>query len=133
MYRSAPSPNVRSLQGITHRALGDPVEKKRNVTFSKQGLILRAMLMRMALMWASSIWASIRDRPLIASSVIRSSRSSLSSMPAIMADNTVVEWRCTYTKDNFLRVNNIKLNMKLYAMLWTHNYVSGIVCIQVSK
>lgn len=66
-------------------------------TFSKHGRMRREMLMSMGLMWDSSISARTLESPPMASRVMLSSISSLSSIPAIMADSTVVEnlltWR----------------------------------------
>ena len=68
-------------------------------TFSKQGLILRQMLISICRTLFSSSFARILASPDIDSSVISSSRSSLSSIPAIIADRIVVEyfssWRIT--------------------------------------
>ena len=66
------------------------------LTFSKHGLILSAMLMSIPLTSSSATSSSIRVSPLMASSVMSSSMSSLSSIPAIIADSTVVEnfWTC---------------------------------------
>ena len=71
----------------------------KKVTFSKQGRILSDILINIARIWLSSISASIRDKPLMASRVMSSSKSSLSSMPAIMADSTVVEYFWTWGGD----------------------------------
>ena len=61
-------------------------------TFSKQGLILRQILMSICRTLFSSNLARILASPDMASSVISSSKSSLSSIPAIMADKIVVEY-----------------------------------------
>ena len=60
-------------------------------TFSKHGLILRAMLISIGLTCPSSICSNILARPDMASMVMRSSGSSLSSIPASMALRIVVE------------------------------------------
>lgn len=65
-------------------------------TFSKQGLILRAMLMRIGLTCPSSICWNMRANPDIASIVMRSSGSSRSSIPANIALRMVVENCDTY-------------------------------------
>ena len=77
----AEAPNVSLLAGLFFTP-----------TFSKQGLILRQMLMRICRTLFSSNLARIFASPDIASNVISSSKSSLSSIPAIMADKIVVEY-----------------------------------------
>ena len=66
------------------------------LTFSKQGRILSDTLMRMARMCSSCISPSTRLSPLMASMVMKSSGSSRSSMPAIMADSIVVAYSWTW-------------------------------------
>lgn len=68
-------------------------------TFSKQGRILSAMLMRIGRTWPSSIFEKMRDNPDIASMVMRSSGSSRSSMPANIALKMVVEKWDTYERN----------------------------------
>ena len=67
-----------------------------NNTFSKQGRIRKHMLIRICRMLVSSNNDSIFDKPFIASNVIFISVSSLSSIPAIIADSIVVEYACIF-------------------------------------